>query len=120
MRSSLEDRDMSSRELIIIAGAVASALLLASPARADAIDGNWCRADGKHMAIRGPDITTPGGKQTRGNYSRHAFSYVVPEGEAGAGETVEIILRNEFLAHSRQGAADAPLQEWKRCSPTVS
>jgi hypothetical protein len=95
-------------------------LCLATPARADVIDGNWCRADGKRMSIHGPEIVTPGGKETRGDYTRHSFVYVVPAGEAGAGETVSIILRNEFLAHARQGGADAPLQEWKRCSATVS
>ncbi len=100
--------------------ALAGVMLFASNARADAIDGDWCRADGKRMSIRGPDIVTPGGHNIRGDYSRHSFSYVVPAGESGAGETVSIILRNEYLAHARQGAADAPLQEWKRCSATVS
>ncbi len=33
---------------------------------ADVIDGDWCRADGKRMKIRGPEIVTPGGNQTRG------------------------------------------------------
>ena len=88
--------------------------------RADVIDGNWCNADGKRMSIRGAEIVTPGGKETRGDYTRHSFVYVVPAGEAGAGETVSIILRNEFLAHARQGGDDASLQEWKRCSATVS
>ena len=93
---------------------------LATSARADAIDGHWCRADGKRMSIAGPQITTPGGNQTQGNYTRHAFSYVVPTGESGAGETVQIMLLNEFLAHARQGSDTAPLQEWRRCSATVS
>jgi hypothetical protein len=35
---------------------------------ADVIDGDWCRADGKRMKIRGPEIVTPGGNQTRGNF----------------------------------------------------
>jgi hypothetical protein len=97
-------------------------LLLAMPggARADAIDGNWCRDDGKRMEIRGPDIVTPGGHHIKGDYSRHAFNYVVPSEEAGAGETVAIVLLSEDLAHARQGAAAAPVQEWKRCQPGVS
>ena len=65
---------------------------------ADVIDGDWCKADGKRMKIRGPEIVTPGGNQTRGDYTRHSFSYVVPAGEAGAGENVSIILLSEFLA----------------------
>jgi hypothetical protein len=72
------------------------------------------------MTIRGPEIITPGGSRVHGDYSRHAFSYVVPAGEAGAGETVWMILRNEFLVHVRQGAADAPWQEWRRCTARVS
>ena len=62
------------------------------PAFADAIDGDWCRADGKRMTIRGPAIVTPGGQQTNGDYSRHFFSYVIPPSEAGAGATVSIQL----------------------------
>jgi hypothetical protein len=108
------------RRLTTAATGVALACLFATGAHADAIDGDWCRADGKHMTIRGPDIVTPGGNRIQGDYSRHSFSYVVPAGEAGAGETMSIILRGEYLAHARQGAADSPLQEWKRCSATTS
>ena len=100
----------------------AFAVLLASTtlARADAIDGDWCATDGRHMTLKGADITTPGGKQIKGNYTRHAFDYVVPDGEAGAGETVNILLRSEYFAVSRQGAADAPLKEWRRCAVRTS
>jgi hypothetical protein len=94
--------------------------LIAGGARADAIDGDWCRADGKRMSIRGPEIVTPGGQQTRGDYDRHHFSYVVPAGEAGAGEAVAITLLSEYLAHARQGSDAAPIQEWRRCQPGVS
>jgi hypothetical protein len=107
------------RMLGIAAGLIV--LIMTGPiAHADAIDGDWCRADGKRMTIRGSDITTPGGKQTRGDYSRHAFSYVVPAGETGAGEQVAITLLSEYLAHARQGADTAPVQVWNRCQPGVS
>jgi hypothetical protein len=95
-------------------------LCATTPALADAIDGDWCRGDGKRMSIHGPQIVTPGGHQTQGDYSRHFFSYVIPAGEAGAGATVAITLRGEYLAHARQGGADAPVQEWRRCQPGVS
>jgi hypothetical protein len=100
----------------------ASAMLLASVhiSLADAIDGDWCRADGKRMKIRGPEIVTPGGNQTRGDYTRHSFSYVIPAGEAGAGENVAIILLSEYLAHARQGSDTAPVQVWNRCPPGVA
>jgi hypothetical protein len=101
---------------------LAAVLLLAAPttALADAIDGDWCSTDGQHMTINGDDITTPGGKQIKGNYDRHAFDYVVPAGEAGTGETVNILLRSEYLALSRQGPADAPTKEWRRCANRTS
>ena len=103
----------------VIFATVCALLLAAQPARADAIDGDWCRADGKRMSIRGPAIVTPGGKQIQGDYDRHFFSYVVPAGEAGAGNKVSITLLGEYLAHAREGEAGA-LQEWRRCQPGVS
>ena len=107
--------------ILKLTAALAFLLASAAIARADAIDGDWCTADGhQHMTISGADITTPGGKQIKGNYTRHAFDYVVPEGETGAGETVNILLRGEYLAVSRQGAADAPLKEWRRCALRTS
>ncbi len=94
--------------------------LLAAPARADAIDGDWCSADGKRMTIRGPAIRTPGGHDISGDYSRHFFSYVIPAGEAGEGGKVEIVLLGEYLAHAREGGADSPVKEWRRCQPGIS
>ncbi|MGE0735261.1 MAG: hypothetical protein AB7G15_13450 [Alphaproteobacteria bacterium] len=86
------------------------------PALADAIDGDWCRKDGKHMNIQGPAIVTPGGHKITGDYDRHGFSYVVPPGEPGTGDKVSIQLLGEHLAHARQGA-DPTVQEWRRCQP---
>ena len=108
------------RGMLVPAATICTALLaFAHPALADAIDGDWCRADGKRMTIRGSAIVTPGGQQTSGDYTRHFFSYVVPAGEAGAGATVSIQLLGEYLAHARQGA-DPAVQEWRRCQPGVS
>ena len=104
---------------ILAAAACAALLAQLAPSLADAIDGDWCRADGKRMSIRGPAIVTPGGKEIRGDYTRHFFSYVIPAGEAGAGNTMSITLLSEYLAHAREGDA-APLQEWRRCQPGVS
>src|SRR3989304_10446202 len=69
--------------------------VLAVPACADAIDGNWCHNDGRRFTIRGSEIVTPGGKHMEGNYSRHWFNYTVPAPEPGAGETVYMTLANE-------------------------
>jgi hypothetical protein len=109
---------MSARVLIFL---VALALLLQTGvSRADAIDGDWCSTDGMRMSIRAERITIPSGKQIEGNYSRHAFDYVVPSGENGAGDVVNIILRGEYLALSRQGPAESPLREWHRCKEGIS
>ena len=105
------------RGLTVAAGMLC---LSAKPVRADVIDGDCCLTDGRQMTIRGPDIVTPGGTKMRGDYTRHSFSYVVPAGEPGAGQTVSIVLLSETLAHGRQGGPDAPLQEWRRCTARVS
>lgn len=103
--------------LLVLLGA---ATIAPAVARADAVDGDWCREDGKRMTIRGPDVVTPGGQRTRGDYTRHYFTYVVPAGEAGAGDTVAITLLSEYLAHARQGSEASPVQVWRRCQPGVS
>ena len=109
---------MPSRLLIVLVAA--GMLLQIGVGHADAIDGDWCAANGKRMSILGEKMTTPGGNRINGNYSRHAFDYVVPAGEDGSGETVHIILRGEYLAISRQGPADSPATEWRRCKETIS
>ena len=71
----------------------AAVLLLASPARADAIDGKWCSTtEVAHFTIAGPSNVTPAGTQTTGDYFRHAFSYIVPANDPG--ETIVMRLLN--------------------------
>jgi hypothetical protein len=97
--------------------------IIAGPAFADAIDGNWCHSDGRRFTIRGPAITTPGGNQLQGNYDRHYFSYSVPASEPRAGETVFMTLMGEYLVHLRVGkdsSTAGPAEEWKRCAPSIS
>jgi hypothetical protein len=83
-------------------------------ARADAIDGNWCAADGRVMTIEGPAILTPGGHRTTGDYSRHAFSYVVPDGESQAGSEIFMVLLNEETVEIDPGGS-AEHEIWHRC-----
>ena len=85
--------------------------------RADAIDGEWCRA-GKRIVINGPNIITPGGTRMIGNYDRHGFDYVVPPGEPGAGQNVVMNLWGEELMKLTQG--DGPTEDWTRCPPATS
>jgi hypothetical protein len=94
--------------------------MLAAPAFADAIDGNWCHSDGRHFTIRGPEIVTPGGKRMDGNYSRHAFSYAAPVPEPDAGQTIFMTLANENTVYLRHGEAAAAPEMWVRCSPSIS
>jgi hypothetical protein len=109
--------------LAVAVGAIIA--MSADKARADAIDGNWCSAEGKRMLIEGPAITTPAGTQTQGNYSRHSFTYQVPASDPGAGKTVYMALLNENTVHltiaaDAQSAQQSPVEVWHRCPPAVS
>lgn len=108
---------LAAAALTVIAAAGLAALV--SPARADAIDGDWCADDGRHLAIKGPAITTPGGARIEGNYTRHSFTYVVPEGEAGAGQPVAMIQLNETTIELKADP-EGQTETWLRCKPAIS
>jgi hypothetical protein len=97
-------------------------LMLAGPAFADAIDGNWCHTDGRRFTIHGPEIVTPAGTRMQGDYNRHGFSYMPAAPEPGAGQTVFMTLANENTVYLRHGEAvsAAPPEVWVRCSPSIS
>ena len=103
----------------IAALALTAGLLAAAPARADAIDGSWCSADGRNMTIRGPAIVTPYGHKMLGNYSRHAFSYTVPDGEPGAGGEISMVLISEDIVHL-QPQPESDVEIWRRCQLQMS
>jgi hypothetical protein len=93
---------------------VVALALVATPVLADAIDGDWCApGSAAHMRIEGPDITTPAGTRTTGNYSRHAFSYVVPSGDPGAGDRVDMQLLSETEVRVIVNG-EGP-ETWRRC-----
>ena len=97
------------------------AALLIMPARvalADAIDGDWCHADGRHLSIHGPDIVTPGGTHMKGEYDRHGFAYVVPATEPGAGTTMTMVLLSEL--QMRMNDPNSTDQMWRRCGKPIS
>jgi len=104
-------------------GLAAALVVVPIGARADAIDGHWCR-EGRHIEIEGPRITTPGRHRTQGDYSRHAFSYRVPAGEAGAGVTVWMVLLSEEEMQLAVGKppheAGASAETWRRCPAPTS
>jgi hypothetical protein len=106
---------MTKAPSILAALSIGAALALAATGvRADAIDGDWCGPDGKHLEIHGPKIITPAGNQIAGNYTRHSFAYVVPANEKDAGVTVTMQLLNEEMVRitPRPGA---PAETWLRC-----
>ncbi len=109
---------MSVRQVV---GLALAALLVtwAGTARADKIDGNWCRDGGMRFSIDGPVIVTPGGSRINGSYHRHYFSYVVPPGEPGAGSTVNMALLDPDTVELMP-AGSAPSQTWLRCNPDIS
>ena len=104
----------------IAAGASAFCLLLmlGTPARADAIDGDWCHVEGGRLSINGPQIVTPRGAKISGEYDRHHFMYVVPASEPGAGATVNMILLSELQMRLIPPAGEEQL--WRRCGKPVS
>lgn len=117
--AALGDAIMTTRRSLLLFS-FCIALLSPAPARADAIDGNWCQPDGRQMSIRGANIVTVGGNGTRGDYTRHAFSYVIPANEPGAGQTVQMILLGEDTLQLMWPAAAVkpplnPLEIWHRC-----
>ncbi len=86
---------------------------------ADVIDGDWCQADGRHMQIDGPTITTPAGNTLQGIYGRHSFTYTVPASEPAAGTTVTMRLVNETTVDLWMGVQSGDPEVWKRCTPVA-
>ena len=95
-------------------------LLVEVPARADAIDGDWCHKDGRRVSIDGPTIVTAGGKPMEGDYRRHQFYYTIPAGELDAGAKVAMEQLDEdnivvFMGAGPETKAKGPGQPWHRC-----
>ena len=108
----------------LLAAAAGAVILGASPAGADAIDGNWCNGV-KRLEIDGPRIVTPGGNTLQGIYGRHDFTYTVPAGEPGAGANVDMeLLGDDDMRLWPRGRSPDPqnggAQMWKRCAAPVS
>lgn len=97
-----------------------AAFVAATPASADAIDGDWCLANGRHLSINGPEIVTPRGKRMQGRYDRHAFSYVAPAGEPNAGMEISMSLIDDDTMQVVIGAKSTQPKEWRRCAAPTS
>lgn len=92
----------------------------ATPAVADAIDGDWCLADGRHLSINGPKIITPRGKVLQGAYERHGFSYVAPVGAPHAGKEISMSLIDDDTMERVVGGPSNKATEWRRCAAPTS
>lgn len=94
-------------------------LLFSVPARADAIDGDWCSGDGRMMSIDGPSIRIPSGAQITGEYARHAFRYIGPIGDPEEANDVRMQLRSEDDLRVGRiiDGIEQPQEEWRRCKP---
>ena len=97
-----------------LALAAVAAAAATAPARADAIDGDWCFGV-LNLNIQGPKIRIPSGAEITGAYTRHTFQYVVPANETGAGTTIDMRLYGEEHMELMRGTA-AP-EVWRRCKP---
>lgn len=93
--------------------------LAATPAKADQIDGHWCKGL-KRLSIDGPNIITPGGTKMIGEYDRHGFRYIVPAGEEGAGDEITMAQQHDELIHLWTSAKPDDTQAWTRCREQIS
>ena len=105
--------------LIRLIASAAGCSLLASPALADSIDGDWCAPEGgKSLSIQGASIRTPGGKTVAGDYRRYSFTYVAPAGDWQAGQTIDMqFIRRVGVRVKIGGGGEST---WLPCPPGVS
>ena len=90
------------------------AMFCSSSAFADAIDGDWCSSsEARQFRIEGSIVTTPAGTQTAGSYSRHAFAYVVPAGDPGAGNAIAMQMLNDKAIQVAANGEEPTI--WRRC-----
>ena len=116
-----EDAELYRITAAAMSVAMISALLPLDAARADAIDGDWCHLDGRRIVIDGDNFVTPGGRKITGEYDRHAYAYVVPAQEPGAGSKTTMQLIDDDTIHVVAAAAPGPAPlVWRRCQQPTS
>lgn len=88
---------------------------LTGQAIADQLDGDWCYPkDGRNLTIQGEAIVTADGTSTTGDYRRHTFSYIIPDNDPGAGDTIDIRQLNDETMVLRR--PDGTEETWTRCN----
>jgi hypothetical protein len=95
-------------------------LVLAEPAFADALDGDWCGGDGKRLTIKGPEIKVPSGATIQGTYRRHEFAYTAPAGDSDAGVQIFLQQLNEeqMSFYRIKDGKPSEAELWMRCQIT--
>jgi hypothetical protein len=116
---------MTTRTATALAALLAGLAVGSGAALADALDGDWCAPDGRHLTIDGPRVITPAGKRLEGNYTRHRFDYRIPDAEPQAGLTLFMVQMNDTaaqvrIAADRAAAEQMPAQIWRRCARPTS
>lgn len=106
-----------SRLAQMAAAVLVASIMMIVPARADAIDGEWCR-EGRSFKIEGPSILTMGGTRMTGDYNRHGFRYTVPQNETEAGTEISMRLISEEQLELFRGTAATTGETWRRCKVT--
>lgn len=99
-------------------GVVILALACALPGAVDAdeIGGDWCADDGRNVRIEFSRIRTPGGVWIDGEYERHSYVFVIPEGETDAGTRVEMQQWSEQEVSVTYEGQEP--ESWHRCQMT--
>ncbi|HRE21309.1 MAG TPA: hypothetical protein PKW21_09785 [Rhabdaerophilum sp.] len=87
-------------------------------ARADAIDGNWCGPKGRRISIEGPSGVYAGGFHLKGHYTRHSYSFAIPQGAPEGGAAVDMVLQGETRTSVR--IDNGPAEIWQRCASDIS
>ncbi|MGH1477824.1 MAG: hypothetical protein ACRBM6_03690 [Geminicoccales bacterium] len=115
----LEEEEHSMSPIARLIAAAAFLVSLSSQALADQIDGDWCfPGDGRILTIQGEAIVTANGTNTKGDYARHTFRYVVPEQDPGAGSEINMRQLNDETMVLRN--PDGSEETWKRCNLQTS
>jgi hypothetical protein len=97
-----------------------AALVFATPAFADSIDGKWCSEDGRRITIDGSlGIWGTAGLKISGDYFRYTYVFAMPSGEPEAGQRVEMRFRRVDQSIAVKIGEGEP-KLWRKCPPEIS
>lgn len=105
------------RRLKCLAAIGIAIVVAASPALADAIDGDWCNGSAT-MHVEFPStIRIPSGRDVTGTCGRHACQFTTPAGETNGGTDVLMKLVNEQTMELWRFPTTPTPETWTRCQP---